>query len=37
MGLEASASRVLAAGVAATIAIWSQLYTFEDGPPEVLA
>ncbi len=37
MSLEETASRVLAAQVAGTIALWSQLYTFEDGPPEVLA
>jgi hypothetical protein len=35
--LEATASRVLAAQVAGTIALWTQLYTFEDGPPEVMA
>jgi hypothetical protein len=35
--LEATASRVLAAEVAGTIALWTQLYTFEDGPPEVMA
>ena len=27
----------LAAQVAGTIALWSQLHTFEDGPPEVMA
>jgi hypothetical protein len=37
MGLEETASRVLAAQVAGTIALWTQLYTFEDGPPEVMA
>ena len=37
ISLEETASRVLAAQVAGTIALWSQLYTFEDGPPEVLA
>jgi hypothetical protein len=35
--LEATASRVLAAQVAGTIALWTQLYTFEDGPPEIMA
>lgn len=37
MALEETASRVLAAQVAGTIALWSQLNTFEEGPPEVLA
>lgn len=37
MGLEETASRVLAAQVAGLIAVWSQLHTFENGPPEVLA
>lgn len=37
MALEETASRVLAAQVVGMIALWSQLYTFEEGPPEVLA
>jgi hypothetical protein len=37
MGLEETASRVLAAQVAGAIALWTQLYTFEDGPPEAMA
>ena len=37
LSLEETASRVLAAQVAGLIALWSQLYTFEDGPPQVLA
>ena len=37
IALEVTASRVLAAQVAGTIALWTQLYTFEEGPPEVLA
>jgi hypothetical protein len=37
MALEQTASRVLAAQVAGTIALWSQLHTFEEGPPEVMA
>jgi hypothetical protein len=37
MALEETGSRVLAAQVAGTIALWSQLHTFEDGPPEVMA
>jgi hypothetical protein len=37
MALEETASRVLAAQVAGTIALWTQLHTFEDGPPEVMA
>jgi hypothetical protein len=37
MGLEETASRVLAAQVAGAIALWTQLYTFEEGPPEVMA
>lgn len=35
--LEETSSRVLAAQVAGLIALWTQLYTFESGPPEVLA
>jgi hypothetical protein len=35
--LEDGATRVAAAQVAGLIALWTQLYTFEDGPPEVLA
>jgi hypothetical protein len=37
MGLEETASRVLAAQVAGLITLWTQLYTFEEGPPEVIA
>jgi hypothetical protein len=37
MSLEETASRVLAAQVAGTITLWSQLHTFEEGPPEALA
>ena len=37
MALEETASRVLAAQVAGTIALWTQLHTFEEGPPEVMA
>ena len=37
LSLELTASRVLAAQVAGTITLWTQLSTFEDGPPEVLA
>jgi hypothetical protein len=37
MALEETSSRVLAAQVAGTIALWSQLHTFEEGPPEVMA
>jgi hypothetical protein len=37
MSLEESASRVLAAQVAGLIALWTQLYPFENGPPEVMA
>ena len=36
MTLEETASRVLAAQVAGSIALWTQLYTFEDGPPEAM-
>jgi hypothetical protein len=35
--LEDSATRVAAAQVAGMIALWTQLYTFEDGVPEVMA
>ena len=35
--LEDGATRVAAAQVAGLIALWTQLGTFEDGPPEVLA
>jgi hypothetical protein len=35
--LEDGATRVAAAQVAGLIALWTQLYTFEDGPPEILA
>lgn len=35
--LEDGATRVAAAQVAGLIALWTQLDTFEDGPPEVLA
>jgi hypothetical protein len=37
MSLEATTSRVVAAQVAGAITLWTQLYTFEDGPPEVIA
>jgi hypothetical protein len=37
VALEETASRVLAAQVAGTIALWTQLYTFEEGPPEAMA
>lgn len=37
VSLEETASRVLAAQVAGVIALWSQLHTFEDELPEVLA
>ena len=37
MALEETASRVLAAQVAGTIALWTQLHTFEEGPPEAMA
>jgi hypothetical protein len=37
MALEETASRVLAAQVAGTIALWTQLHTFEEGLPEVMA
>jgi hypothetical protein len=37
MALEETASRVLAAQVAGTIALWSQLYTFEERVPAALA
>jgi hypothetical protein len=36
MALEETASRVLAAQVAGTIALWTQLHTFEEGPPKVM-
>ena len=35
--LEDGATRIAAAQVAGLIALWTQLGTFEDGPPEVLA
>jgi hypothetical protein len=35
--LEDGATRVAAAQVAGLIALWTQLYTFEGGPPEVIA
>ena len=35
--LEDGATRVAAAQVAGLIALWTQLGTFEDGPPEILA
>jgi hypothetical protein len=35
--LEDGATRVAAAQTAGMIALWTQLYTFEDGAPEVLA
>ena len=35
--LEDGATRVAAAQVAGLIALWTQLGTFENGPPEVLA
>jgi hypothetical protein len=37
MSLEETASRVLAAQVAGTIALWTQLYTYEEDVPEALA
>jgi hypothetical protein len=37
LSLELTASRVLAAQVAGIIALWTQLHTFEDGPPAALA
>jgi hypothetical protein len=37
MALEETASRVLAAQVAGTIALWTQLHTFEEGPPKFMA
>jgi hypothetical protein len=37
LSLEQTASRVVAAQVAGTITLWTQLYTFEEGPPEVIA
>ena len=37
LSLEATTSRVVAAQVAGAITLWTQLYTFEDGPPEVIA
>ena len=35
--IEETASRILAAQVAGTIALWTTLFTFENGPPRVLA
>lgn len=35
--IEDTATRVVAAQVAGLIALWTQLGTFENGPPEVLA
>jgi hypothetical protein len=35
--LEDGATRVAAAQVAGLIALWTQLSTFEDGPPQILA
>jgi hypothetical protein len=37
MALEETASRVLAAQVAGTIALWTQLHTFEEGAPKFMA
>ena len=37
MALEETASRVLAAQVAGTIALWTQLHTFEEGLDRVMA
>ena len=37
VSLELTASRVLAAQVAGLITLWTQLHTFEDGPPAGLA
>ncbi len=35
--LEDAATRVAAAQVAGFVALWTQLWTFENGPPRVLA
>jgi hypothetical protein len=35
--IEDTATRVVAAQIAGLIALWTQLGTFENGPPEVLA
>jgi hypothetical protein len=35
--IEETASRILAAQIAGTIALWTTLFTFENGPPRVLA
>jgi hypothetical protein len=35
--LEDGATRIAAAQVAGVIALWTQLWTFEEGPPEVIA
>lgn len=37
VSLEYASARVLAAEVAGLITLWTQLSTFEDGPPRVLA